>query len=276
LGSRRSRIKALAVDSEQQPIDRRTRIQHDMRAALTVLSLVFGSACAVRADDGSYLDQPAYCLDKLRRGPTEAYALQEGDIVFSTDYKLGWEILFALAGTGRPTHSGIVFRKPDGQMAILEAGPHDTLFVEVLEALPHLRSCEDVGSVWIRKRRTPLTCEQSERLTSFAMNQNKRRFAVIRLGGQLTPLRSRGPIRTRWVGGPHGERDSYFCCELLMEACVAAGLVDPATTRPAATYPRDVFFDRSVNPYINRHLNLSGDWFPPARWSRVPFDRCGP
>ena len=72
-------------------------------------------------------------------------------------------------------------------------------------------------------------------------------------------------------GGPHGERNSYFCCELLMEACVAAGLVDPVTTRPAATYPRDVFFDRSCNPHLNRHLNLSCDWHPPARWvSSVP------
>lgn len=246
-----------------------------MFVALAILAMIGTSVdgqcpCDNGAPQGSYLYQPAYCLDKILRGPAEAYGLQPGDIVFSTDYNPIWEVLFSLAGTGHPHHSGIVFAKPDGQLAILEAGPHDTLFVEILDALPHLRSCEALGSVWIRKRRTPLTADQCQRLTCFAMNQNKHRFAVARLGGQLTVFRSRGPIRTRWVGGPHGERSSYFCCELLMETCVAAGLVDPITTRPAATYPSDVFFDRSNNPHINRYLNLSGDWYPPARWVSAP------
>ena len=246
-----------------------------MRVAMSLLvTMASASLCPgqhISKECGSYLHQPAYCLDKVVRAPLNPYDPQAGDIVFSTDYMLVWDVLFKSAGTGHPHHSGIVFAKPDGRLAILEAGPHDTLFVEVLDALPHLRSCEDVGSVWIRKRRAPLTVDQSQRLTTFAMNQNKKRFAIARLGGQLTPFRSRGPIRTQWVGGPHGERSSYFCCELLMEACVAAGLVDPITTRPAATYPADVFFDRSTNPHINRHLNLSGDWHPPARWvSRAP------
>jgi hypothetical protein len=252
-----------------------------MHAAFSILVMVVTSwpngpcPCAERIAEGSYLYQPAYCLDKILRGSAEPYALQPGDIVFSTDYNPVWEVLFRLAGTGHPHHSGIVFAKPDGQIAILEAGPHDTLYVEVLEALPHLRSCEALGSVWIRKRRTPLTADQAERLTTFAMSQSKHRFAMARLGGQLTPFRSRGPIRTQWMGGPHGERSSYFCCELLMETCVAAGLVDPITTRPAATYPSDVFFDRSNNPHINRHLNLSCDWYPPARWVSAPAESCG-
>src|SRR5262249_60562108 len=111
--------------------------------------------------------------------------------------------------------------------------------------------------VWIRRRKTPLTEEQSAALTDFALRQEGKRFALVRLGGQLTPLRSRGPLRTRWLGKSSEDRRSYFCCELLMAACLAAGLVDPRTTRPAATYPRDVFFDRSRNLYINRHLDLS-------------------
>src|SRR5262245_20091966 len=105
-----------------------------MHPMFAVLALVV-SQCHDRAVCGSYLYQPAYCLDKVLRGPAEPYDLQEGDIVFSTDYNFAWEILFAMAGTGHPHHSGIAFRKLDGQMAILEAGPHDTLFVEVLDAL---------------------------------------------------------------------------------------------------------------------------------------------
>src|SRR5205085_10554650 len=113
--------------------------------------------------------------------------------------------------------------------------------------------------------------EQRAKLTAWAERQDKRWFAGLRLCGQLTPFRCRGPIRTQFVGGPHGERRSYFCCELLMESCVAAGLVDPVTTRPAAMYPSDVFFDQSPNPHINRHLNLSNDWYPPARWVSAPI-----
>src|SRR5262249_2359710 len=82
-----------------------------------------------------------------------------------------------------------------------------------------------------RQRRVPLTPEQSARLTAWALAQNGKRFAVVRVGAQLTPLRSRGPLRTSFAGGPHGERRTYFCSELVGESCVAAGLGDPAGAR---------------------------------------------
>jgi hypothetical protein len=116
----------------------------------------------------------------------------------------------------------------------------------------------------------PLTAEESARLTAFALRQEGKRFALIRVAAQLTPFRSRGPLRTAFMGGPHGDRCSYFCSELVMEACVAAGLLDPTTTRPAATFPGDLFFDCSRNPYINAHLDLAGAWYPPARWTSCP------
>jgi hypothetical protein len=72
------------------------------------------------------------------------------------------------------------------------------------------------------------------------------------------------------VGGPHGNRRSYFCSELVTEACVAAGIMDPATTRPAATYPSDLFFDCSLNPFLDKNLKLAPDWDPPARWTYRP------
>ena len=88
----------------------------------------------------------------------------------------------------------------------------------------------------------------------------------------MTPLRSRGPLRTWFLGGPHGERGSYFCSELVVECCVVAGLIDADTARPAATYPRDLFFGDSLNLYLHEHLHLEGGWLPPARWT----DRVGP
>jgi hypothetical protein len=132
-----------------------------------------------------------------------------------------------------------------------------------------LASYADHERVWIRRRRVPLTPEQCADLTAFALAVEDRPFAVLRMLAQITPLRCRGPVSVRWLGEPHGLRHSYFCSELATEACVAAGLLDPATTRPGAMYPRDLFFGRSRNPYLDRHLDLS-EWEPPARWTANP------
>jgi len=125
--------------------------------------------------------------------------------------------------------------------------------IRVLDLIPQLRSYADHERVWIRKRCVPLTAEQSERLTAFALRQECRRFALLRVVGQLTPFRSRGALRTWVVGGPHYERRSYFCAELIVEACVAAGLIEPANARLA------------------RHMDLSAGWHPPARWTECPI-----
>jgi hypothetical protein len=50
------------------------------------------------------------------------------------------------------------------------------------------------------------------------------------------------------------------------------GLLDPESARPAATYPRDLFFDASNNLYLNRHFKMSPDWLPPQLWTPVRSD----
>ena len=239
-----------------------------MKSAVS-LAAVFGLLFAGGGEEvpvGSYLYQPAYRIDDVLRGPAEFYVPQPGDVVLATDNNLFWKITHDLALAFEPHNSAIVFARPDGSLAILEAGPNDTLWVRHLDLLPHLKEYADKGPVWIRKRRTPLTPEQCAALTDFAMRQDGKRFALLRLGGQLTPLRSRGPLRTWVLGKPNGDRRNYYCAELVMEACVAACLVDARTARPSATYPHDLFFDHSFNPYISRHLPLVHDWHPPARW----------
>ncbi|WP_439620777.1 hypothetical protein [Gemmata sp.] len=223
----------------------------------------------------SFLWQPSYELDFALRGPAREYVPQPGDIVLSADGSVFWKLMHNLAGTSHPTHSMIVFAYPDGSMGILEAGPHDTLKCRTLEALPHMLSYEAEGRVWVRRRAVPLTPEESARLTEFALATNLRKFALGRLARQLTPIRSRGPLRTAFVGKPQGlDRESYFCSELVCEACVYAGLMNPCTTRPSATYPRDLFMDHSPNPYLNRHLKLAPCWDPPARWTSTATE-CG-
>ena len=221
----------------------------------------------------SFLYQPAYAEDHVIRGPARPYTPQPGDIVMSADGSKFWLLMHNLAGTSHPTHSMIVFAMPDGRPAILEAGPHDTIKCRVLEAVPHLATYEAEGRVWVRRRACPLTAEQSARLTEFCLSVNGRDFALRRLAVQLTYFRNRGPVKTWFVGKPKGpDRDAYYCSELVAEACVYAGIMDAATTRPSATYPRDLFFGDSKNPYLHRHIGaMNGPWEPPARWTCCPI-----
>jgi hypothetical protein len=220
---------------------------------------------------GSFLWCPRYRIDFALIGPPRPYCPQPGDIVLSADGSVFWKVMHNVAGTSHPTHSMVVFARPDGSMGILEGGPHDTLHCRSLDALPHMFSYEAEGRVWVRRRAVPLTPEQSARLTEFALSTDGKRFGIGRLGLQLTAFRTRGPVKTAFLGKPHGiERESYYCSELVMEALVYAGLVDCRTARPSATYPRDIFFDASANPYLNRHLKLYPEWDPPARWTSTP------
>ena len=131
--------------------------------------------------DGSceaYLYQPAYCLDFELRGPARPYSPQPGDILLATDGKIFWKITHNLAGTGHPHHTGVVFQRPDGSMAVLEAGPHDTVRINNLDWYPHMVEYEQKGRIWIRQRKCPLTPEQSACLTEFCLAQEGKFFAL--------------------------------------------------------------------------------------------------
>ncbi len=216
----------------------------------------------------SYLYEPAACLDDALHGVPRPYCPQPGDIVLSTDRS---RIICGghwLAGSRGVHHSALVIALPDGRPAVLEAGPFNTLRIELLAPFVLLTGHEQRGEqVWVRQRRVPLTAEQSARLTAWALEQEGRPFAVLRMLGQMTPLRCRGPLRTYWLGQVHGQRHSYFCAELVTESLVAAGLVDAADARPCATYPRDLFLDHSSNRFIDAHPILAACWFAPARWT---------
>jgi len=238
------------------------------------ICLLLGAAClAVDGDraglNSCYLYQPAFSIDYELRGPAQEYVSQPGDIFVCTGHEM-WAKFGHLAATAQaPQHSGIVFARRDGRMALLEAGPHNTFFCRCTDVCSQLPTYADHERVWIRRRRVPLSAEQSAALTAFAEATEGKRYAVGRMFAQITPLKSRGPLRTEYMGGPHGQRSSYFCSELVAEACVAAGLLDCETTRPAAMYPRDLFFGHSRNPYIDKHLDMS-EWDAPARCTLGP------
>jgi hypothetical protein len=222
---------------------------------------------AERAPFG-YLWQPAFCLDTLRRGPATPYEPLDGDlIVFNSNERL-WKMSYYLALSAPPTHSGVVLRMSDGAPVLLESGIGFNLNVEISPLATRL--AEYNGAVYVRRRKTPLTKDESARLTDFALAVHKKRVPPIRFIAQVTPIRMRGPLRTECIGYPHGVRHGYTCSELAVETFVAAGLLDAETARPAATYPRDLFFDHSCNPHLNRHLcpAISAGWHAPALWSK--------
>jgi hypothetical protein len=240
-----------------------------MQAVICSALLLLPVTAQTKEIPPSYLYEPSYEFDKVLRGTPMAYVPQPGDIMLASDTNWFWALTHNMAWAGEPHNSAVIVRNREGNLVVLEAGPDDTLWVGASDMLPHLKHYAEKGPVWIRRRKPPATPEQCEALTEFGMRQVGKRFALIRLGAQLTPLRSRGPLRTWWFGGPHGDRDSFFCSELVTETLVAGGLLDRATTRPAATYPHDLFFEKSYNLYLRQHLNLS-DWYPPARWEAAP------
>jgi hypothetical protein len=177
-----------------------------------------------------------------------------------------------IAGAVQPSHSGFVCHRSDGTIVIMEAGSFDVAVIRSIGLTEHLSAYHNRKHVWIRPRCAPLTPEQDCRLTEFAERQEGKRFARYRVYAQVTPFRSRGPLRTEFLGGPHGpDRRSYFCAEMTTEAFVYAGLIPAEDARPAATYPCDLFFDDSKIPFLDRHFKLSRfGWGIPCRWRPLP------
>jgi hypothetical protein len=217
-----------------------------------------------------YVYEPAFCMKKHLHGSPVPYEPRAGDIVLIVSDTVIWPILYAFALTSEPYHAAIIVQMPDGTFRMLEAGPPEMADHIRLVPIPE-RFEEQYGRVYIRRRAEPLTPEQSEALTGFALRQEGKPYAYVRFLGQATPFRTRGPVRTHHVGKSRGEPCSYFCTELVMEALVSAGLVDVETARPRATVMKDLFYDESTNPYINQHLKLYPCWLPPQQWVS---DRC--
>jgi hypothetical protein len=235
---------------------------------LTILGMIAPCLLAFAPAGESFVCQPASSLDDVVRFPLQSYIPQPGDIFLATDQRLWYRVGHTIAGAHGVHHSGIVIARPDGGLGLIEAGPFDSLIVEIMNQYDHMNNHVAAGdTVWVRRRRVPLTPEQSARLTAFACAQEGKPFAVIRWLGQLTPLRCRGPVSTWYRGEPEGHRPQWFCSELVTECCVAAGIMDGRLARPTATYPCDFFFGRSYNLYLNRHLDrMMEGWCPPTRW----------
>lgn len=214
-----------------------------------------------------YTYSPARDLNMVVRYPAYRYDPQPGDVILMSDTNAVWTIIYAFALTGAPGHGGVVARMPDGRMGILEAGFNQSLRTRFLPLDYRLNHYP--GKVWVRRLRQPLNPWQDARLTEFCVRSDNTRYNLLGVKLQFTPLSPRGPLRTRVAGRVRGPGQQLFCSEAILEALAYAGAIDPVTARPSATYPRDLFFDRSPNPYVNRHPPLAKCWEEPALWTPV-------
>lgn len=238
-------------------------------ASLCCCAVAVGGSPPESSPSFGYLWQPAFAVDSIRRTPCTSYEPQPGDLVLMNAGEKLWKQSYRLALSGPPTHSAVVVRTPDGEFALLEGGIGLKLTVEITplaERLPQY-----YGDLYVRRRKTPLTKEESDRLTEFAQAVHKQRIATARLVFQASPFRTRGPRRIEYLAMPRGIGDhTWTCSELVVESFIHAGLLDSDTARPAATYPRDLFFDHSANSFLNRHLSpqVEAGWHPPRMWTR--------
>lgn len=212
-----------------------------------------------------YLYAPAFDVHVEPRFPATVYIPKAGDVILLSDTNRFWTLLYRLAFTGKPGHGGLVVTMPDGRLGFLEAGFNSTQWTR-LTPLDY-RLNQYAGYAWVRPRFVPLAADQDRRLTEFAAAAADTPYATKRFMLQVTPFRSRGPLRTLVIGKPHGLREKMMCGEAIVEALVYAGVIDGRTARPAATYPQDLFYDESRNHYLDRHPPLAGGWGAPSLWT---------
>jgi hypothetical protein len=192
---------------------------------------------------------------------SEPYHPQPGDVVLYTLSK--YEKWFRLAGTGPPTHAGIVFARPEGTPAILELTGPRVMLAKVCHLDVGPRLLEYPGEIMVRQPRTPLTAEQSAALTNFALAQEGDDFARGRLILQGTPLRCRYGLRLQLFGHTYLDRRRWICSEIVIAAAASAGMLDPSAYPANAMYPRDLAFDE--------RYDLSHAYKPPVAWTPAPI-----
>ena len=190
---------------------------------------------------------------------SEPYIPQPGDIIVFRSRSLYIRIAYCLSTAGGATHCGLVVKRPNGSLGLLEApGPR---FPVMSSDLPSRFSYYD-GKIWVRHRRASLTEQESAALTAFACGQIGKHFNMRVVAAPVFGKPVRSP-QDRCTCPKELNQERWFCSELLAAALVNAGQLDPFVARPRFTDPEDIASDR--------WLDLSGCWE-----KMVPLPRCGP
>jgi hypothetical protein len=186
------------------------------------------------------------------------YVPRPGDIVLYDAYDRFHHFVYALAGTGPPTHAALVIAGDDGRPALLElTGP--TVIgakVVIMDVAERLQSFS--GSIWVRRIRRPLNEEQCAALNQFAHAQEGKAFAYRRIALQVTPFRPRTGLRHYCFGHTYLNRHHWICSEMVVAAACAAHVLNPSICTANSMYPRDLAFDE--------HYDLSERYEPALSW----------
>jgi hypothetical protein len=221
--------------------------------ALVVLTICLAQAPAAGAEPAGWLwpGCPGGACDR-----TEPYVPHEGDVVLITSVKLRMTLSYALARSGHPFHAGLIVRRCDGSLAILESGGdvRFTTLRPVLDRFVNHKLSHTGSTIWVRRIQRPLTPAESARLTCFAESQVGKPFAApAQLAALAFPRlaeRTADPTHSTW-----------YCSEVVVGGLVASGLIPPGSV-PGVVLPRDIYFDSGPS--------LRCGWGPPARWSFDP------
>jgi hypothetical protein len=212
-------------------------------------------------EQAGYVYKPYRDPEGVWRVKLLAYMPLPGDLVLFDDHNKTVTFLYQLVGSGAPLHSAMIIERPDRTPAILEAGPNFIPRVFVLEPLRRMKAYP--GTLMIRRPRQPLTREQSDQLTHFAMAQEGKDYALARLVLQGTPFRCRSGLRKTCFAHTCMERSRWTCSELTAAAAVAAGVLDRRRFPANAMYPRDFCYDE--------RYDLSSSYGEPLLWTEKPI-----
>jgi hypothetical protein len=199
---------------------------------------------------------------------TEPYVPREGDLVCYNDHNATWKFLYRIFGSDLPDHAGLVVRLPNDGAAVLESGPDDGStvgpYVFLMDALPRFNQFQMMfhGQIYIRRLRCPLTPEQSDQLTDWAMAQCGKHYPTCRLLLQGTPFRCRCGMRETLFARTDPNRKRFLCCELAICGLTRVGVFNPQVIKANRVYPRDILYDD--------HFDISESHLPAGIWTAHP------
>lgn len=174
-------------------------------------------------------------------GQPLAWQPREGDMVLMTSPDKGQTIAYGLAGISHPFHSGLVIRRSNGELGLLESGGAKDLRVTISPIVGRLNRDDMVAEkrfYWVRRIKGTITPAQSAAMTAYAEPQVGKPFVPYsRLAWFYLP--GRPQPRPTTVNQP-----DWFCSEIVTAVLHSAGLLPSNAFRPGAVTPEDLFHDK--------------------------------
>jgi hypothetical protein len=209
-------------------------------------------------------DRSAY-LFRATDKPGTRYHPRSGDIVLFDDHSPLTARIYNMFGTAGPLHAGIVFQKPDGKMAILEAGTNAVMKVFVFDLDTRLHGFD--GTILVRQLRKPLNDEQTTRLADFALAQEGKPYSIGRVVLHMMPLRPRTSYLTPIFGRTVLDRERWICSELVVASAVTAGVLNGDDYPANAMVPRDLAYDERFD--LGNYYERPALWYPRPHLEQV-------